>query len=59
MVALGFEEFNFRRVEPGSSLFIEISKQNVTLNFMKSHDTMLVNKTYSIDEFNDLIKEKY
>lgn len=59
MVALGFEEFNYRRVEPGSSLFVEILKSNVTLNFMKSHIENLVNKTYPIEEFNQIIQDRY
>jgi hypothetical protein len=43
MVALGFEQFNYKRVEPGSSLFIELGKNNVTMSFMKNHEETLVN----------------
>ena len=59
MVALGFDQFNYRRVEPGSSLFVELSKNNVSLNFMKTHDELLVNITYSISDFQNLISKQY
>ncbi len=55
MVALGFDKFNYKRVSPASSLFIEIYIQNkinyINFIFMDDYQTNKANKTYRFDEF--------
>jgi hypothetical protein len=62
-VTLGFDDFNYKRVEPGSSLFIEVYKEQgewyVNLKYMKDFETSVIEEENSVFEFKEFIKERY